>query len=286
MGKLGLVAEGGGMRGIYGTGVLDTFLRAGLRFDYAIAVSSGAANMASFLSEQPMRNYRFYTQYAMDRRYMSLRNFLKTGSFFGMDFIYDRLTNEIDPVDYDTLLNTKTELRVVATDAQTAAPVYFDNSAITRGDCRVLKASCAIPLFCRPVEVAGTLYFDGGVADPIPVKKAVAEGCDRLVAILTKPRGYEKKPESLRRVYSRALRHYPAIVHALDERHRVYMESLAFLRGLERQGKARILAPSSKIRANVATKKKDVLEALYEMGMRDAEELLQSLDWRPGHDPG
>ena len=266
----GLVDVGGGMRGIYGAGVMDCFLERGIRFDYCIGVSSGSANVASFLSNQKGRNLRFYTEHAQDKRYMSLRNWFKTRSYFGLDFIYHTLTNELDPIDYDVLLSTKSKLKVVATNALDGKPHYFKNKDFQINNCEVLKASCALPAICRPVSVKDTLYFDGGVSDPVPIKKALADGCDKLVVILTRPVDYIKKAEKTRHLHPFLLKDYPQIIKALSVRHTVYMDSTNHLIELEKAGKAVIIAPTQKLPMTMATKKTDILQDFYMLGYEDA----------------
>ncbi|MCL2507624.1 MAG: patatin family protein [Oscillospiraceae bacterium] len=275
--KLGLIDVGGGMRGIYGAGVLDCFLERGLRFDYCIGVSAGAANILSFLAGQRGRNYRFYTDYAFDKRYMGVGNLLRTGSFFGLDFIYDTLTNIVDPIDYDALLRTKSEFRVVATDAATGRAAYFGNRDVVKGDMRILMASCALPAICRPVEIGGRAYFDGGAADPVPVDTALGEGCDRLVVILTKPVDFIKRRERFRLVYSTCLTKYPGVIDALDQRHTAYMRSIGELLRLQEEGRAVIIAPSEDFRMGTASKKLKLLNRMYELGQKDAAHSLNRL---------
>lgn len=42
--KTGLVLEGGGMRGVFTSGVLDAFMKHDVYFPYTVAVSAGACN--------------------------------------------------------------------------------------------------------------------------------------------------------------------------------------------------------------------------------------------------
>jgi len=276
-GKIGLIDVGGGMRGIYGAGVLDHFLEHGVRFDYCIGVSAGAANIASFLAGQRGRNYRFYTRHSFDKRYMGVGNLLRTGSFFGLDFIYDTLTNRVDPIDYDALMSTESELRVVATDAQTGQAKYFSNRDVRRGDLRILAASCALPAMCRPVKIGEHEYFDGGAADPVPVDTAVDEGCEKLVVILTKPLDFIKRRERCRLMYRTMLWKYPRVVQALDERHTAYMRSVEELRRLEREGRAVIIAPSRELGMGTASRDPGLLDRMYALGQRDAAHGLKKL---------
>lgn len=280
MSKVGLIDVGGGMRGIYGAGVLDCFLDDNIEFDYCIGVSAGSANVASFLARQKRRNYRFYTQHALDKRYMSLNNIVKKGSYFDLIFIYDTLTNRIDPIDYDTLLNTRTEVRVVSTEAESGRPVYFDNSCFKMNDCRILMASSSLPLACRSVVIDGKRYFDGGIADPIPINKAFADGCEKIVVILTRPLNYHKKPERLKKIYPKVLRSYPNVIAAINRRHEVYMNSINQLKELEQQGNAIIISPTKDLKVTTVTKNVTRLNNLYKLGLQNGEEKLKILrEW-------
>lgn len=277
MSKIGLVVEGGGMRGIYGCGVLDAFLENAISFPYGIGVSAGSANLASFIAEQEGRNYRFYTNYAFDERYMGFKNFVYTGSFFGMDFIYTELNEEIDPINYEKLLNNDMEYYVVAVDATTGFPVYFNKEDVARFRGDVFKASSAVPAMCKPIEIDGKLYFDGGISDAIPVKRAFADGCDKIVAVLTRPSGYVKKPEAGKTIYSEILKDYPAIIKAMNVRHFIYNTTLKYIMKLEEEGKAFVFRPDNPDGVNLITRNKEQLITLYNEGKLDTEARLEEL---------
>lgn len=274
----GLVDVGGGMRGIYGAGVMDYLLEKGFRFDYCIGVSSGSANVASFLSNQKGRNLRIYTTHSRDKRFMSVRSWLKTRSYFGLEYLYNTITNELDPIDYNVLLATKSKLKVVVTNALDGKPHYFTNKDFQKDNCEVLKASCALPVICRPISIKDTLYFDGGVSDPVPIRKAIADGCDKLVVILTRPVELIKKREKTRRFYPLFLKNYPKIIKALGIRHDVYRDSIRYLLELEKAGKAVIISPTQKSSMSLATKKADVLKSFYELGYEDAMKKMTSTE--------
>lgn len=265
----GLVVEGGGMRGIYACGVLDGFLERGISFDYCVAVSAGAANAASFLAGQRGRNYRFFTRYSRDVHYMGVGNYFRTGSFFGVDYIYGELTNRVDPIDYDRLLSCESIFKVVAADAQTGRAVYFGLEDFAVNDCRALMASSAIPVFCKPVELGDMLLFDGGTVDPIPVGRALEDGCDTVVTILSRPLETVRRAERLPALYHRLLSDYPHIAAALDEKHSSSMKSIELIRSVEREGRAIVVAPKSDAGVGVATRNRKRLDDLYEMGLAD-----------------
>ena len=280
MGKIGLIVEGGGMKCAYSAGVLDAFLDAHINFDYVIAVSAGAANAASYLAGQCGRNLRFYTDWTHDPEYFGLKSYLKTGNLFGLHYIYADLTNSTgkDPLDFPALLANPTEYWMVVTDAATGTPVYFPKSALHQDDYRCIMASCALPAACKPIEIDGGLYYDGGVSDAIPVQRALTDGCDKVVAILSKPRGFVKKPEGMRLFYSTMCRRYPNTVKALNERHLMYAKSQKYLYDLEKDGKAFIFAPSAPPKMSTYTMDRAVEQQLYDLGLQDyhtAEKALQ-----------
>ena len=185
--KIGIVDVGGGLRGIYAAGVLDYCLDQNIHFDLGIGVSAGSANLASYAAGQRRRNYRFYTQYAFRKEYMSVRNLILKGSYVDMEYVYGTLsrTDGEDPVDYAAFRDNLMEFIVVATEARTGRAKYFEKSDIFLDDYRVMMASSAIPFVCRPYEVGGVPYYDGALGDPVPVEKAFQLGCDRVVVILT-----------------------------------------------------------------------------------------------------
>ena len=272
MGKIGLVLEGGGMRGAYTSGVTDCLLDQRIYFDYVIGVSAGACNGTSYVARQNGRNRRVSVEYPADRRYLSLRNFLMTGSLFGLDFIFDEIPNKIDPFDYDAFEKSETEFVIGVTDVTTGKPAYFGRES--RGDVnRIIRASCAIPMFSPIVEYRGGKYIDGGTSDPIPVRKALQDGCERVGVVLTRNRGFVKKPESLGGFSRWKYRRYPAMFRTITRRHLVYNETLAFLAKLEAEGRALLLAPQKPLEIGRFDKDRGKLQALYDEGYGETREL-------------
>jgi len=274
--KTGLVLEGGGMRGAFTIGALDRLMDEKLSFDYLIGVSAGACNGISFVSGQYGRNKRINLTYAPDKRYVSIRNFLKTKSMFGMDFIFREIPETLDPFDYEAFEQNPTEFVVGVTDVETGRPCYFDKSAIDH-DSTVLAASSAIPVFSPPISFKDGVYLDGGTTDPIPIEKALADGCDKVLVVLTRDRNFRKKPESFRGIYRRVLKEYPAVIQALDQRHEVYNKTLDRLTELEEQGIAKVLAPPQPLKLSRFEKDPAKLEALYDLGYRLLQEQADSL---------
>ena len=210
--KVGVIDIGGGMRDIYGAGVLDRCMQDGVRFDCCIGVSAGSANLITYLAGQRGRNYRFYSVYSKRRQFMILGNFLKNGSYFDFDYVYCGVGNSDgeDPLDHDAFMQSSADFFVVALNADTGQPHYFTKADFTRDNYQPLSASSCIPALNRPVVLGGTRYFDGGLADPMPVEKAFAEGCDKVILLLTHPVEHYMKAEPMPRIAKLFAKKYPA----------------------------------------------------------------------------
>jgi predicted patatin/cPLA2 family phospholipase len=267
---IGIIDVGGGMRGVYGAGVLDYFLDRDIHFDYCLGVSSGSANIASFVARQKERNYRFYTEHILHSGFMGMSAFIRGNSFFNLDYIYSTLTNEVDPIDYDTILASKSVFKVQATHAESGKPHYFLKSDFSSKNCSALKASSAIPVACKPVKVNGRVFFDGGVSEPIPIKKAFDDGCEKVYVILTKPLHLIMGPEKFKPLYRVILHKYPEIVKALDRRSSMYNDSIKELIQMAKTEKVTIIAPQDTFDVNTACRNIDNIKKLYQSGYSDA----------------
>ena len=268
--KIGLVVEGGGMKCAYNAGILDAFLDEGITFDYCIGVSGGSGNLASYLAGQRGRNLRFFTEHIHSPNYFGLRSLLKTGDLFGLKYIYGELTRKEgeDPLDFPALMNNPAD-EIVVTNALTGLPEYYGREMMAQDDYRLIMASSAIPVACHPVELNGVPYFDGGLTDAIPVRRALEQGCDKLAVILSKNRDYVRMPQGMRRLYRRACRSYPNIVDAIDRRHVVYNDNLKDVFSLEQEGTAFVFAASEPIHVGTYSMKEDAERELYDLGLRD-----------------
>lgn len=271
--KTGLVLEGGGMRGVYTSGVHEYLLDQGIYYPYVIGVSAGASNSFNYVARQKGRGKRVNLDYISDWRYMSLRSLVFRGSYFGMDFLFGDIPERLDPFDYETFFSTPGVFRIGATNCLTGQADYFDKDQMTRG-MQHLRASCSLPLLSPVVDIGGTPYLDGGVADPIPVRKALADGCEHVVVVLTQPPGYRKSAPSgkMNLVYRSALKKYPELIHALETRHQHYNETVDFVEKLEQEGKATVIRPDGSIQLHRFEKDTAVLKRLFEQGYRDVRE--------------
>jgi len=261
----GLVLEGGGLRGLYTSGVIDVFLEKDMEFPFAIGVSAGAGYGCSFVSKQHGRNLRILREFRNDPRYLSLRSFIKTGNYFGLDFIYGEIPKYI-PFDTKAFLESPTRFVTVCSNVETGKAEYFDKD---KHILQVLKASSAVPFMCKIVEHEGKKLLDGGIADAIPLKKAMELGYSKNMVILTHPNGFRRKksfhPSWL------FYRKYPKFINAINSYVDRYNESLDFVEQEAAKGNIILIRPS--IDLGVKRTESDVskIEKLYELGRKDAE---------------
>ena len=275
--KYGVIDVGGGLRGIYGAGVLDRCLEEDLRFDLCIGVSAGSANMASYLAGQHGRNKPFYDEYSFRREYMSVHNLIRKHSYLDLSYVYGTLSNAggENPLDYAALARSPAELCVVAANAQNGEAQYFTKADLHPDDYRILMASCCIPVIDQPCVIDGVPYFDGGLADPVPLEWAFAHGCDRVALILTKPIGLVRSDARDKHLAHLLQSHYPAAAEGLRRRAWRYNTAVQRARELEQQGLVCIIAPDSTEGMSTLTKNRAGLEKMYAKGKQDAEALVR-----------
>ena len=275
--KYGVIDVGGGLRGIYGAGVLDRCLEEDLRFDLCIGVSAGSANMASYLAGQHGRNKPFYDEYSFRREYMSVHNLIRKHSYLDLGYVYGTLSNAggENPLDYAALARSPAEFCVVAANAQNGEAQYFTKADLHPDDYRILMASCCIPVIDQPCVIDGVPYFDGGLADPVPLEWAFAHGCDRVALILTKPIGLVSSDVRDKHLAHLLQSHYPAAAEGLRRRAWRYNTAVQRARELERQGLVCIIAPDNTEGMSTLTKNRAGLEKMYAKGKQDAEALVR-----------
>ena len=239
-----MVLEGGALRTIFSTGVLDAMLEKDLMTDYVVGVSAGIAYGVSYVSRQPRRNLEILTRFANDRRYMGLGNLLDrhNRSYFGLEFSYETIPNELVPFDYDTFAAFPGKVEAGVTNLETGKAEYLE---VPRRDDSflLLQATCAMPLMFPVYRLGGKPYLDGGAAETVPYPRAFEMGCDRAIVILTKPRSFVRKREKLLPVIERRYREYPNFCQTRRERAERDNRAREELFRLEKEGKVLVLAP-------------------------------------------
>lgn len=276
----GLILEGGTFRAIFSAGCMDALLDNNIMFPYCIGVSAGITNGFSYISEQKERNLDILVNMRHDKRYVGKRNFLKCRSLFGLDFVYETVPNELYPFDWETFGRYKGKLLVGVTNARTGEAEYMNGMELDRR-CMMLRATCAIPLVFPEIEIDGNVYYDGGLRDPIPIRKSIADGNEKNLIILTRPKGYRKTLGRKTRIAAASLkRKYPRLAPILLNRHTAYNETVAFCERLEAEGRAVIIRPAHPIES--MEKDVEVLKQTYRMGYEMTNERIEKIRalWR------
>lgn len=261
----GLVLEGGGMRGVFTSGVLDAFMKHGVYFRYVVAVSAGACNSMSYISRQPRRarlsNIDFLTQYG----YIGWRHLLRQGCIFDQELLYDKFPNEYVPFDFDTYFQWSATFEMVTTNCLTGQAEYLTESKDRQRSLDIVRASSSLPYVSKIVMVDGIPMLDGGIVDSIPVMRAIETGHPQNVVILTRNKGYRSK-ERDRKIPAFVYKKYPRLRVALSRRVAAYNEQLELVERLEELGKVVCIRPQRPM--EVGRMEKDIgrLERLYQEG--------------------
>lgn len=265
--KTGLVLEGGALRAIFSSGVCDALLDGNIMTDYVIGVSAGIAYGVSYVSKQSRRNLEVVTRYAPDKRYMGMNNLVDKSnrSYFGLKFAYDTIPNELIPFDYDTFATYPGEVEAVVTNLNTGRADYLP---VPRHDkeSRLLQATCAMPLLFPIYRINGQPYLDGGAADSIPWQRALEQGCERVLVVLTRPRSYRRKPDQMIRLIRKQYKQYPKFVRAMETRAERYNQNRKQLFEMEREGKLMVIAPQSTLGVGRIERDTEKLRLLWAEG--------------------
>lgn len=276
MPKIGLVLEGGGMRGLFTAGVLDILMDHSFRPDTICATSAGATFGINLPSGQRGRVLRYNLQLAGDLRYISFRSLLRTGNVVNTDFAYRVLPDELDKFDYQAYSESGTDFFACVTNTRSGKPEYLKVSdAKTQIDS--IRASAALPFLSRKVVIDGEQYLDGGITDNIPLDKCIAEGCDRIVVVLTRPKRFIMSEDMY--LLSKLL--YPRdknLQQAFRHRSERYNERLKQIERLEAEGRIFVIRPSETIAVSRLEKNQAKIQAAYDLGCRDAQALWPSLE--------
>ena len=264
--KKGLVLEGGAMRGLFTTGIVDRLMEENINFDGLIGVSAGACFGCNYKSHQIGRALRYNLDYCNDKRYCSVHSLIKTGDMYGADFCYHELPEKLDIFDKEAFEANPMEFYLVCTDVETGEPVYHKMDKVTYDELEWMRASASMPLVSRIVEVDGKKMLDGGVSDSIPLKYFQSIGYEKNLVVLTQPRSYRKKKNSLMPLIKVALRKYPNLVDAMARRHEMYNETLDYIWNEEKKGNVFVLCPDEKLPIKRTEHDKKVLKDVYDLG--------------------
>lgn len=282
MNNIGLVLEGGGLRGAYTSGILDYFLLRKLYFKYTVGVSAGAIYSASYASRQKRRNIDIILKYLNDDRYMGYKHLIKNGSYINTDFAYKKITYDISPFDFQTFTNCDLEFKVGAFNCLKGKTEFFSKKDFRKTDdlLEALIASGSLPFLSKEATINEKIYLDGGIASPIPIVQSILDGNNKNVIILTEDKTYKKDPLKLQLLINLYYKKYPKVAKALNRRHLVYNRTLREIEELEKKDDVFVFRPSEVVVVDRLEKDLNKIDTLYKLGLKDAEENYEKLiEW-------
>lgn len=273
--KIGLVLEGGAMRGMFTAGVLDVLLDEQIAVDGAVTVSAGALFGINYPAKQRGRVLRYNLKYLHDKRYMGWHSLFTTGNVVNKAFAFYELPFTLDPFDQATFAASQIDFWVTLTNIETGEPEYVKiTDAFTQME--ALRATSAMPMVSRVVEIEGKKYLDGGISDSIPLDKAITLGYDKIIVILTRPLDYRKKPSN-NWLFKLFYRHYPKLIERWENRYAEYNQAVEKVIEMEKAGKIFVIRPSESLDISRLEKDLTKVQAMYDLGVKDGQAALSEL---------
>ena len=277
--KRGLILEGGAMRGLFTSGVLDVFMENDLYFPQVAGVSAGALNGVNYVAHQPGRSRAVNLDYANDPRYMGAGHLLKEFSYFNFDFLLGEVSETLNPLDTAPLFGSREKLWAVATDCRTGGPVYFEKSEPGIDFMDAVRASASLPLMGHMVKVGRYVCLDGGVANPVPLPEDLPFATGKTVLVLTRQAGFRKgaQPYVVRRLYRRRYGAHPELLEACLTGPERYNHRMDEIDRMEAAGELFVIRPEEPVTVSRAERNVEKLDALYRRGRVAAEKALPAL---------
>ena len=273
----GLVLEGGGMRGVFTSGVLDGFMKHDLYFRYVVAVSAGACNGMSYMSHQPRRARISNIDYLARYNYIGIRHLVTQGCIFDRELLYDKFPNQYLPFDFDTFFNNQCTFEMVTTNCQTGQAMYLSEKHDRQRALDIVRASSSLPYVSKIVEVDGIPMLDGGIVDSIPVQRAIDMGHPFNVVVCTRNKGYRETGRDYK-IPRFIYRNYPRLRVALSRRIAAYNKQLEMIDRMEAAGQIICIRPERPMEVTRMAKDTAKLERLYEEGFALGEKFCRSVD--------
>ena len=273
--NIGLVLEGGGMRGVFTSGVLDAFMKHNVYFEYIVAVSAGACNGMSYVSRQPRRARISNIDYLARYKYIGIRHLVSQGCIFDSKLLYDKFPNKLLPFDFDEYFKHSQNFEMVTTNCLTGTPMYLKELEDHQRSLDIVRASSSLPYVSKIVDVDGIPMLDGGIVDSIPVQRAIDMGYKNNVVILTRNKGWRDNGKD-RKVPHYVYKNYPRLRVALSRRHFAYNQQIELVNRLEESGQIKCIRPLRPIEVGRIEKDIDKLERLYEEGFSIGEEFIKN----------
>jgi len=273
--SVGLVLEGGAMRGMYTAGVLDVFLENDIKVDGIVGVSAGVLFGVNYLSKQKGRVLRYNKRFIKDKRYMSWNSFFKTGNIVSKEFSFYEVPFKLDVFDEETYEKSETDFYATVTNIETGKAEYIKLDNVLE-QMEVLRATSAMPYLSEIIELDGNKYLDGGIADSIPIDKCKELGYEKVIVVLTRPLEYRKKKvkEPITKI---KYRQYPNLVKSIHNRYKNYNETIEKIIDMENKKEIFVIRPSKTLKIKRIERDINKLQEMYELGVEDCKDSLSNL---------
>lgn len=280
--QLGLVLEGGASRSLFSCGAMDALLEENIYANYVIGVSAGIAYGTSYVSRQLGRSLELSLKYMHDKRYMGIRHLLnpEKRSYYNMAFAFKEIPEKLVPYDFEAFTQYSRETAVIAgISNMNTGKIEYRRLPTDDWDLhlRLLWASCALPFLFQPEKIDGQLYMDGGICDPIPFKKAMSDGCNKIITILTRERTYSKHSDFSTRLASRFFKNYADFSNALLKRPEIYNASRDELFDMADRGEIIVIMPTDTSGYKRTERRPEKLQLMYDEGYRAAKNMMPEI---------
>ena len=274
--KVGLVLEGGAMRGLYTAGVLDAFMDYDVKVDGIMGVSAGALFGVNYPSKQRGRTLRYNKKYVNDKRYMGLGSLIKTGNIINKEFAYYEIPFKLDKFDEETFEKSGIDFYAVVTNVETGKAEYPLIKNCEK-EIEMLRASSCMPIVSKIVEIGKKKYLDGGIADSVPYEKMMELGYDKIIVVLTRDIEYRKKKTN-QLIPKLFYKKYPKLVETINNRYKDYNDSIDRLIKLEKNKKVFVIRPSVNLHVKRIEKDVNKLQAIYDLGIKDVKKSIKKIN--------
>jgi len=268
----GIILEGGAMRSMFSAGVLDFLLDRGIEIPNVLAVSAGAYAGMNYVSGQKGRVLDAVIKPMEKEKCLGFGTFLKKGTFFDMDLFFETIPKQLVPFDFGAFSQSAKRFITSTVNCLTGEAVYFEEFDDEDIFLKICKAANSLPFIARITEIGGLPMLDGGMADAIPLGKALEEGWKKIVVVATRNADYRKKQRYFYLAMLKLVYHkYPKFVHMVKGRAEKYNRSLELLRQLEAEGRAFVLRPEENMHLTNNEADADRLREYYRHGYAVAE---------------
>ena len=276
--KVGMVLEGGAMRGMYTAGVMDVLMDNNINVDGIVGVSAGALFGVNYFSKQRGRVIRYSKRFSKDLRYISVLSKIFTGNVVNKNFAYYKVPTKLDIFDDAEFVKNNKCYYAVVTNVKTGKPEYKKIEKCL-DNLEVLRASSALPLASKIIELDGEKYLDGGISDPIPVMKCKKLGFDKIIVILTQPYDYRKEPiqDQMIKKLNIKFKKYPKLVNTMIDRHNNYNKTIEKIIEMEKNEEIFVIRPSKRINIKLIERNRDKLQEVYDLGVSDSNKIIENL---------